>query len=139
MSRTERFYINCPYDDRHEAKDLGAKWDKDRRSWYVPMSKAIEPFRKWFPRSIFIQPANEWGGAPWDHKIICPVCGFHYMRLHDLKVNDQNDAGTKHDIELRFTGECGHDFTLDFHFHKGETYVGVANIETWSHENYSDA
>lgn len=42
-----RHYIDVPYMERFEAKGLGAKWDKDAKSWYVPEGLAPEPFAKW--------------------------------------------------------------------------------------------
>ena len=29
-------YLNVPYDDRNKAKAAGAKWDADKKKWYVP-------------------------------------------------------------------------------------------------------
>ena len=42
-----RHYIDVPYMERFEAKGLGARWDKDAKSWYVPEGLAPEPFAKW--------------------------------------------------------------------------------------------
>ena len=33
--KDNKFYINCPYDEKDLAKALGAKWDNDARKWYV--------------------------------------------------------------------------------------------------------
>ena len=43
----ERRFIAVPYMERFEAKGLGARWDKDAKSWYVPEGLAPEPFAKW--------------------------------------------------------------------------------------------
>jgi len=43
-----RVYICCPFEEKDEAKALGAKWDK-AGSWYVPGNFALEPFRRWHP------------------------------------------------------------------------------------------
>ena len=49
MNTTKRFYLDCPYADKDECKELGAYWDIDRRKWYVPEGADREDFRKWWP------------------------------------------------------------------------------------------
>ena len=46
-------YINCPYEEKEEAKRLGARWDPKEKSWYF--DDAIyksETFKKWLPISV---------------------------------------------------------------------------------------
>lgn len=38
-------YLNVPYKEKNQAKKLGAKWDKDEKSWYVEGD--TEKFAKW--------------------------------------------------------------------------------------------
>lgn len=42
-----RTYIFVPFADRDEAKGLGAKWDKDKKQWFVPSGLDFAPFAKW--------------------------------------------------------------------------------------------
>lgn len=42
-----RTYIFVPFADRDEAKELGAKWDKDKKQWFVPSGLDFTPFAKW--------------------------------------------------------------------------------------------
>lgn len=42
-----RVYIDCPYEERDEAKALGAKWDWQRKKWYVPGGLDVAEFSKW--------------------------------------------------------------------------------------------
>ena len=51
-----KFYINCPYDEKELAKALGAKWDKDERKWYVPEGVDKNKFKRWGPRKITKSP-----------------------------------------------------------------------------------
>ncbi|EJF82643.1 zincin-like metallopeptidase domain-containing protein [Bartonella rattimassiliensis] len=37
LDNTEKIFLNVPYYQKEEAKKLGAKWDKDAESWYVPV------------------------------------------------------------------------------------------------------
>ena len=48
MSR-ERFYLECPYAEKDDAKSLGAWWDPDRKKWYVPNDVDRNLFKRWWP------------------------------------------------------------------------------------------
>lgn len=43
----ERQYINVPFKEKDEAKALGARWDRQEQSWYVPAGVDASPFAKW--------------------------------------------------------------------------------------------
>lgn len=43
----EKTYINVPFKEKNEAKGLGAKWDGEQRSWYVPPGVDVNQFSKW--------------------------------------------------------------------------------------------
>ncbi|KGW11824.1 zincin-like metallopeptidase domain-containing protein [Burkholderia pseudomallei] len=42
-----RTYLKVPYAERDVAKGLGARWDGQRKSWYVPPGAELAPFEKW--------------------------------------------------------------------------------------------
>jgi hypothetical protein len=78
-------------------------------------------------------------GAIYGAHIACPVCRFEYTHPVAVVVNaggsittvdkggTRMSAGKPVDrgvmIEIHFVGECGHDYRLNFHFHKGITSV----------------
>ena len=39
-------YLNVPYNERNYAKELGAKWDKEKKKWYAPIYEE-EKFSRW--------------------------------------------------------------------------------------------
>lgn len=41
------FYLNCPYSEKDECKELGGRWDPFKKKWYVPAGVNPELFRKW--------------------------------------------------------------------------------------------
>jgi putative DNA primase/helicase len=43
----DKTYIDVPYKEKEEAKALGAMWDRQEQSWYVPVGKDAAPFAKW--------------------------------------------------------------------------------------------
>ncbi len=42
-----RTYIHVPYREKDEAKSLGARWDRQKQSWYVPPGVDAAIFTKW--------------------------------------------------------------------------------------------
>lgn len=46
-TRKENFYITVPYSKKDSVKELGAKWDGFKKSWYVPVGVDINLFWKW--------------------------------------------------------------------------------------------
>ena len=40
-------YLFVPYEERNQAKDLGAFWDGEKESWYVPKGADPAPFARW--------------------------------------------------------------------------------------------
>lgn len=52
-TESQRIYINVPFKEKNEAKELGAKWDKENKSWYIN-SEDKEKFSKWLD-----QPAKQ--------------------------------------------------------------------------------
>lgn len=42
-------YLQVPYEEKDKAKSLGAKWDTNRKKWYVPDGLDKKPFAKWLP------------------------------------------------------------------------------------------
>ena len=48
---SQRIYLQVPYVEKDEAKALGARWDPQRRLWYVPAGVAAAPLLQRWPRS----------------------------------------------------------------------------------------
>jgi hypothetical protein len=45
-------YLDVPYMEKDRAKSLGARWDRDRRVWYVPAGSDASRFAQWYPRTV---------------------------------------------------------------------------------------
>ena len=41
--------LEVPFEEKDEAKRIGAKWDPDLRKWFVPNGIDSKPFSKWIP------------------------------------------------------------------------------------------
>jgi len=42
-------YLDCPFDEKDDAKNLGARWDPELRKWYVPEHLEVKDFQRWLP------------------------------------------------------------------------------------------
>ena len=45
----DRTYLVVPYEEKDDAKALGAKWDREAKAWYVPAGTDQEAFAPWLP------------------------------------------------------------------------------------------
>jgi len=46
---SERTYLAVPYAEKDDAKQLGAKWDRGAKAWYVPAGVDLDAFTPWLP------------------------------------------------------------------------------------------
>lgn len=47
ISPSLKTYLNVPFSQKDEAKNLGARWDPEKKKWYVPSGKDISIFSSW--------------------------------------------------------------------------------------------
>ncbi|WP_413208293.1 DUF5710 domain-containing protein [Rhodospirillum sp. A1_3_36] len=47
-----RIYLAVPFDERTQAKKMGAKWDRAEKSWYVPEGTEATAFAQWEKKNI---------------------------------------------------------------------------------------
>jgi len=46
---SSKIYLNVPFTQKDDAKKLGAQWDSQNKSWYVPSDQHLDAFSKWLP------------------------------------------------------------------------------------------
>lgn len=46
-ANASRQFIDVPFKDKNEAKALGAKWDRQEQSWYIPSGVPASAFARW--------------------------------------------------------------------------------------------
>lgn len=87
-----------------------------------------------------------------DNKLVCPECGDTYLHQTNVTVFDReeedgkvivreistsevktsyqtNAHGRRNSLEIKFYGECGHEFILLIMQHKGETFLEVLDLK----------
>jgi len=50
--------LKVPFNEKDQAKALGAKWNAESKHWYVPQGVNAEPFAKWFTTGASTAPVN---------------------------------------------------------------------------------
>lgn len=46
---SEPVYLDVPYDQRDAVKAYGARWDGERKKWFVPAGSDLAAFSRWLP------------------------------------------------------------------------------------------
>jgi hypothetical protein len=44
-------YLMVPFEEKEEAKRLGAQWDSEVKRWYIPDTRDTAQFEQWIPKS----------------------------------------------------------------------------------------
>lgn len=48
MTATTNIALKVPFNEKDQAKSLGARWNAESKHWYVPQGVDAAPFEKWF-------------------------------------------------------------------------------------------
>ena len=48
MIATTNINLKVPFNEKDQAKSLGARWNAEAKLWYVPIGVEAAPFEKWF-------------------------------------------------------------------------------------------
>jgi hypothetical protein len=51
MNATSNIALKVPFNEKDQAKSLGARWNTEAKHWYVPQGVDAAPFEKWFTNS----------------------------------------------------------------------------------------
>ena len=60
MVATSNINLKVPFNEKDQAKSLGARWNAEAKLWYVPQGVDAAPFEKWLssaPNLALAQPA----------------------------------------------------------------------------------
>ena len=64
---TDKIYLHVPFKEKEQARELGAKWDRQEKSWYIPADLDKEAFAHWLnpaPKVEAAETAQERTEAP---------------------------------------------------------------------------
>ena len=76
--------LKVPYAEKDEAKALGARWNAQRKAWYVPDDTDAAPFERWSVNDDGGQEPAKGSKGRVDSYVGKPTVGEHYIELaHD--------------------------------------------------------
>ncbi|NDV26902.1 zincin-like metallopeptidase domain-containing protein [Desulfovibrio sp. JC010] len=52
-------WLKVPFSEKNEAKNLGAKWDKDQKMWFAPEGTDLQKFNAWLPENKAVAQQKE--------------------------------------------------------------------------------
>jgi Domain of unknown function (DUF5710) len=58
MIATTNINLKVPFNEKDQAKSLGARWNAEAKLWYVPQGVEAAPFEKWFSSAVNVAPAQ---------------------------------------------------------------------------------
>ena len=62
-------YLSVPFEDKDAVKMLGARWDGNKKAWYVPAGKSLDPFTKWISGGKAVKSVKKvYLSVPFDEK-----------------------------------------------------------------------
>lgn len=47
-----RVNLKVPYEQKERAKQLGARWDAARKTWYIENVENLGPLLQWMPKHL---------------------------------------------------------------------------------------
>ncbi|PPC88363.1 MAG: hypothetical protein CTY37_01190 [Methylotenera sp.] len=56
MIATSNISLKVPFNEKDQAKSLGARWNAESKHWYVPQGIDVAPFEKWLTSSVTTNP-----------------------------------------------------------------------------------
>ena len=58
MIATSNITLKVPFNEKDQAKSLGARWNAEAKLWYVPQGVDAAPFEKWLSSAPNLAPAQ---------------------------------------------------------------------------------
>lgn len=95
--------LHVPFEEKDEAKRLGARWDADARRWYVPDGMSADAFARWFdPRPANPPAAPDYSGLDLNLTIARPAFAEASVRCWSCRAETPvlSIAGRDQDDDL---------------------------------------
>ena len=86
MIAQENTYLAVPFQEKDQAKKLGARWDKGAKSWFAPKGTDLNDLSKWLPDSKPVQEKNA-QDPRLEFKDALIEAGFHFKATELPKMD----------------------------------------------------
>ena len=75
-------FLTVPFAEKDQAKSLGARWNAEKKKWYVPVGADLTPFKKWTSGDTAV--SNTASKTPSMEEVGLTITGAQYVeRAHD--------------------------------------------------------
>ncbi|ESS71653.1 DNA primase TraC [Methyloglobulus morosus KoM1] len=90
-----RTYLQVPYQERNQAKELGAKWDREIQSWYAPANVDISLFSQWPQTDNKTKTDRQYLAVPYTDRNIAKEAGAMWDKnAKSWYIGDNANMGT---------------------------------------------
>ena len=90
-------FLDVPFQEKDQAKHLGARWHPEHKKWYVPEGMDRNPFRRWLAAepTVILMPPLWLVETPQQHPpqwMGCVQCGFVDNQCYTLAASGGHDV-----------------------------------------------
>ncbi|MEO8626816.1 MAG: zincin-like metallopeptidase domain-containing protein [Betaproteobacteria bacterium] len=75
LGEAEKTYLDVPYKQKDAAKALGARWDRQEQSWYVPAGVDPAPFAQWGSAGPIAREDRQYLAVPFGEHQVAKAAG----------------------------------------------------------------
>lgn len=109
--------LYVPFEEKEQAKALGARWNQDLKTWYIPNGLNAEAFLRWLkPKSFGAIIVNSLGNVSWEK--------FYDLDDVEMFIGGENGVSLSHDFFSSYISLIGDesgdmdDFVYDIYSNK---------------------
>jgi hypothetical protein len=81
----ERRYLVVPFMEKDSAKALGARWDPNRRQWWISLHLPVKPFARWLPAKTQAQTQQAHDKEQWRYGTLGPAGPVRHIDPEDYR------------------------------------------------------
>ena len=81
-SQAEKTYLTVSFIEKEDVKELGAKWDRQQKAWYIPEGIDPAPLQKWAKTTADVpkqsQPERQYLAVPYGERMAAKAAGAEW-------------------------------------------------------------
>lgn len=138
--KTKRVYLAVPFEEKDQAKEHGAKWDRKQKTWFAPEDVDMAPLEKWKlenqlkPKKKEVDPVKEFAAELKKHDVAIKGDPLMDGNWHRVSLAD-DPKGARNASYRAFLDGRPNAQIKNFKIHgKGQSHKWVATGETLTKE-----
>ena len=94
LGREGKTYVQVPYREKNQVKELGARWDRGQQSWYVPAQVDLDLFAKWRQSTDAAKTERHYLAVPYTERNFAKNAGALWdKKAKSWYVGENSDMG----------------------------------------------